>query len=199
VRVAVAALVIFASYVALASLRPLIITRVRVGSWAFRGGARRGRLVGAALSASWGVVCVGAIFDLSGQVDRIGALDWFSLHAVGVVIAVAGLPLIVVAQATMGASWRIGVDPGEKTELVTEGVFRFSRNPIYCGMVAMAVGVALMVPNAVSVAAVALFIVAVELQVRAIEEPYLRRVHGTEFTNWAATSGRFLPGIGTTR
>jgi len=189
--VAVAALVIFAFYVALATLRPLIVTRMRAGYWALRGAPGRGRLVGALLSLSWGVVCLGAILDLNAQVDRIGALDQS--------IAVAGLPLIVVAQATMAASWRIGVDPGEKTELVTGGLFRFSRNPIYGGMVAMAVGVALMVPNAVCVAAVALIVVAVELQVRAIEEPYLRRVHGDVFTNWTATSGRFLPGIGTTR
>ena len=99
----------------------------------------------------------------------------------------------------MGASWRIGVDPGETTELVTAGLFRFSRNPIYCGMIAMAVGVALMVPNTVSVIAVALFVLVVEVQVRAIEEPHLRRLHGSEFTRWTATSGRFLPGVGTTR
>jgi protein-S-isoprenylcysteine O-methyltransferase Ste14 len=197
--VAVAALVIFASYVALASLRPLIVTRVRAGYWAFRGAPGRGRFVGLLLSVSWGIVCAGAILDLNGQVARIGTLDGSIFQAAGVVVAVAGLPLIVVAQATMGASWRIGVDPGEKTDLVTGGLFRFSRNPIYCGMVAMAVGVALMVPNAVTIAAVALFIVVVELQVRAIEEPYLRRVHRDEFTSWASTSGRFLPGIGTTR
>ena len=196
---AVAALVIFAFYVALATLRPLIVTRMRAGYWALRGAPGRGRLVGALLLLSWGVVSLGAILDLNGQVDRIGALDRSIVHAVGVVVAVAGLPLIVVAQATMAASWRIGVDPDEKTELVTGGVFRFSRNPIHGGMVAMAVGVALMVPNAVCVAAVALIVVAVELQVRAIEEPYLRRVHGDVFTNWTATSGRFLPGIGTTR
>jgi protein-S-isoprenylcysteine O-methyltransferase Ste14 len=144
-------------------------------------------------------VCLGAIFDLNGQFGRIGALDRLIVHALGVVVAIAGLPLIVVAQATMGGAWRIGVDPSEKTELVTGGLFRFSRNPIYCGMLALAVGVALMVPNAVSVAGVALFVVVVELQVRAIEEPYLRRMHGDEFTSWAATSGRFLPGIGPTR
>jgi protein-S-isoprenylcysteine O-methyltransferase Ste14 len=144
-------------------------------------------------------VCLGAILDLNGQVDRIGAFDRLIVHAVGVVVAVAGLPLIVVAQGTMGRSWRIGVDPGEKTELVTDGLFKLSRNPIYCGMVAMAVGVALMVPNPVSLAAVALFIVAVELQVRTVEEPYLRCMHRGEFTSWAATSGRFLPGIGTSR
>src|SRR5205823_2363375 len=65
--VAVAALVIFASYVALASLRPLLVTRVRAGYWALRGAPGRGRFVGLLVSASWGVVWWGAILDLNGQ------------------------------------------------------------------------------------------------------------------------------------
>jgi protein-S-isoprenylcysteine O-methyltransferase Ste14 len=117
-------------------------------------------------------------------------------RVVGIVVGVAGLPLIVAAQETMGASWRIGVDPEERTELVTAGVFRLSRNPIYTGMVAMAVGVALMVPNRLSVAAVGLYVLVVELQVRGVEEPYLRGWHGSNYEGWAATSGRFLPGVG---
>ena len=47
----------------------------------------------------------------------------------------------------MGASWRIGVDPEETTELVTGGVFGLCRNPIYTFMVIAWVGFALLVPT----------------------------------------------------
>jgi protein-S-isoprenylcysteine O-methyltransferase Ste14 len=36
----------------------------------------------------------------------------------------------------------------------------------------------------------------VELQVRAVEEPYLRLVHGEAYAIYAANTGRFVPGIG---
>ncbi len=35
-----------------------------------------------------------------------------------------------------------------------------------------------------------------QVQVRAIEEPYLVRTHGAAYTGYAARTGRFLPGIG---
>ncbi len=44
-----------------------------------------------------------------------------------------------------------------------------------------------------------LLMVAVELQTRLIEEPYLSRVHGAQYTVYAAQVGRFLPRIGRLR
>jgi protein-S-isoprenylcysteine O-methyltransferase Ste14 len=35
-----------------------------------------------------------------------------------------------------GASWRIGVDPDERTTLVTSGPFAIARNPIFTAMAA---------------------------------------------------------------
>lgn len=46
--------------------------------------------------------------------------------------AIAGC-VVLVAQAQMGNSWRIGVDP-KLTELVQRGLFRFSRNPIFLSL-----------------------------------------------------------------
>jgi protein-S-isoprenylcysteine O-methyltransferase Ste14 len=39
-------------------------------------------------------------------------------------------------------------------------------------------------------------VVAGELQVRLIEEPYLLATHGGTYQRYAATTGRFVPGIG---
>jgi len=111
----------------------------------------------------------------------------------GVLIAVAAILLTLVAQLQMGASWRIGVDPAERTELVTTGVYERVRNPIYTGMAAFTVGLGLVVPSASSAVATVLMVAGVELQTRAVEEPYLRAVHGDAFEAWARRSGRFIP------
>jgi protein-S-isoprenylcysteine O-methyltransferase Ste14 len=58
------------------------------------------------------------------------------------------------------------------------------------------VGLALVVPNIVSLIAVAALLTALEIQVRLVEEPYLARTHGDDYRRYAAATGRFLPGIG---
>src|SRR5918996_1007579 len=45
------------------------------------------------------------------------------------------------------------------------------------------------------VAAVAA-VIGLEMQVRLVEEPYLRRAHGDEFGAYEARVGRFVPGVG---
>ena len=108
----------------------------------------------------------------------------------------AGLAVIVFSQQWMGRSWRIGVDEQERTELVCTGPFALVRNPIYTGMIAAVLGLALLVPNVIAAASVALLLAALEVQTRLVEEPYLLRVHGSSYGSWASRTGRFLPGVG---
>jgi protein-S-isoprenylcysteine O-methyltransferase Ste14 len=120
-----------------------------------------------------------------------------ALKAVGLVVALAGFAVTLAAQTGMGASWRIGVDETERTELVTSGpLFGAVRNPIFTAMVAAQAGIVLMVPTGVSVAALAALVAAVQLQVRTAEEPYLLTTHGDAYSDYAARTGRFVPGIG---
>jgi protein-S-isoprenylcysteine O-methyltransferase Ste14 len=118
------------------------------------------------------------------------------VQVVGLAVALIGFAAALAAQTGMGASWRIGVDPEERTELVTTGIFGAVRNPIFTAMVAAQAGVALMVPTWVSAAALAALVAAVQLQVRAVEEPYLLSVHGSAYRDYAAVTGRFLPAVG---
>ena len=99
----------------------------------------------------------------------------------------------------MGSSWRIGVDHAERTELVTSGPFALSRNPIFAAMIPTSLGLGLMVPSGVAPVGVAALLVALELQVRIVEEPYLRRVHGASYADYATRVGRFVPGVGLLR
>jgi protein-S-isoprenylcysteine O-methyltransferase Ste14 len=117
----------------------------------------------------------------------------------GLALALAGFLGVLAAQTGMGASWRIGVEESDRTELVTGGLFAVVRNPIFTLMVLAQCGFVLMVPTALTVAALGCLVLAVELQVRVVEEPYLLRVHGGAYRGYAAGTGRFVPGLGRLR
>jgi protein-S-isoprenylcysteine O-methyltransferase Ste14 len=112
------------------------------------------------------------------------------------VLFALGLTATFYAQLAMGRSWRVGVDEAERTDLVTIGPFRLVRNPIYSAMLPAFLGLVLMTPNALALAALALLFVALELQVRVVEEPHLLRAHGDEYAEYAARVGRFVPAVG---
>jgi protein-S-isoprenylcysteine O-methyltransferase Ste14 len=118
------------------------------------------------------------------------------LQGIGSLLAVVGISLTIAAQLSMRDSWRIGVDASERTELRTSGMFRLVRNPIFTAMAITASGMLLMVPTAVSLVGLVALIVALHLQVRVVEEPYLLRTHGESYENYRSTAGRFLPRIG---
>ena len=133
---------------------------------------------------------------LAGVVEPIGALDRHAVHLAGLAIFALGLAGVLVGQAQMGASWRIGTDPRQRTELVTRGLFAVVRNPIYTALVPTLLGLALLVPSAVALASVVLFLAVVEVETRVIEEPHLLRVHGDDYLRYAARVGRFVPRLG---
>ena len=200
---AVVALVAYFIYLALAfGLRTVIQIR-RTGSSGFKGVS--GRLG----SAEWfaGIFFVVAllvgvvapVLALVDVVEPIDVLDTAGVHGAGIVLFAAGLAATLAAQLAMGESWRIGVDERERTELVTDGPFALARNPIFAAMLPTSLGLALMVPSWVALVGLVALFLALELQVRVVEEPYLRRVHGSTYGDYASRVGRFMPGVGLLR
>jgi protein-S-isoprenylcysteine O-methyltransferase Ste14 len=118
------------------------------------------------------------------------------LVAVGLVLAGGGFVFAVVGQQAMGRSWRIGVDPAARTELVTGGVFAVVRNPIFTAMMLIQLGTALMALSWLSLLGVALMVTACEVQTRLVEEPYLLQTHRVGYRDYAVRVGRFVPLIG---
>jgi protein-S-isoprenylcysteine O-methyltransferase Ste14 len=116
--------------------------------------------------------------------------------AIGVALALASIATTVWSQVVMGASWRVGVDHDTPGELVTDGPFRYVRNPIYTSMFAFTVAIAVLLPGVATIAIVAAAIASGELHVRTIEEPFLVTHYGVAYRTWASTTGRFVPGMG---
>jgi len=138
------------------------------------------------------------IANLAG-VASAAPLDRPEVAFAGLAVAVLGIGGSVVSQAAMGRSWRADVDPDSTTALVTSGLFRWVRNPIFTSSALVALGVAVVVPNVVAVPMLAVFIATYQIQVRLVEEPYLRRVHGDAYRAHAERTGRFIPWLGRDR
>jgi len=90
-------------------------------------------------------------------------------------------------------AWR---HQGLRTALVTRGPYRAVRNPIFTFMVMALAGMALLVPNALTLLALVALVLAVELQVKVVEEPYLDRTHGEAYRRYRAGTWRFVPFVG---
>jgi protein-S-isoprenylcysteine O-methyltransferase Ste14 len=113
------------------------------------------------------------------------------IQLVGIVLLVFSLGWTVLAQIQMGNSWRIGIDEENQAALVQSGVFRFSRNPIFLGMIATLTGVFLTIPNALTLLFLVLGVVLIQIQVR-LEEEFLGKIHGAEYEEFRRRVRRWI-------
>lgn len=117
--------------------------------------------------------------------------DLPKLASPAAILAVAGALLVIIAQVQMGRAWRIGVREGDAPLFVSHGLFRFSRNPIFVGM--MLVGMAAAMASGLwwAWAAFAAFIVSCAVQVR-IEERHLEASFGQAYRDFRARVPRWF-------
>lgn len=114
-----------------------------------------------------------------------------SLKITGVVVCMTSFIWTVIAQLQMGNSWRIGIDEQNKTALVTHGLFNYSRNPIFLGMILTLSGVFMLIPNAITLLAFCLGYVLIQVQIR-IEEEFLSRQYGIAYAQYKTNTRRLI-------
>ncbi|MFN4158903.1 MAG: methyltransferase family protein [Gemmobacter sp.] len=140
----------------------------------------------AALAAVWALDAIvpWSLFGPSGA--RVGAV------AIG-----AGLLLMGVAAAQMLTQRTTVIPRGVPAQLVTGGVFRLSRNPIYLGDALVLAGAILWWDVAHAFPILLAFMALIQRRFILPEEAVLRRLFGTAFEDWAARTGRWIgPGSG---
>lgn len=109
----------------------------------------------------------------------------------GVLLGYTGIVVVLVAQWQMQSSWRIGVDPTETTELITQGLYARSRNPIYFGILLYWTGLCIVAPDPLIVSLGVICWTSIEVIVRCVEEPYLEAVHGQAFSEYRQRTHRY--------
>jgi protein-S-isoprenylcysteine O-methyltransferase Ste14 len=130
-----------------------------------------------------------------GAADPLYRRPGLALLVMGVALAALAAALVWRGQEDMAASWRIGIAPRERTELVTGGLFRFCRNPIYLGLQLALAAFCCLLPGFPSLGLLALGAVLLHVQAR-LEEDYLLERHGRAYAEYCARVGRFLPFTG---
>lgn len=120
---------------------------------------------------------------------RFTSLTW---QIAGGVLIVAGMLLLVSAN---GLFVRAGTDVipfKDVSSLVTSGVYRFSRNPMYLGMVLVLLGCAVTVGAASALPIPLLFAIIVELRFIRPEERMLQGLFPAEYPAYCARVRRWL-------
>jgi protein-S-isoprenylcysteine O-methyltransferase Ste14 len=109
-----------------------------------------------------------------------------------VCMAAAALSASLACWRRMGKSWRMGIDPDERTRLIVTGPYAFVRHPIYAlsSLLMLATVVAVPTPAMLIVATIHLLFLQWEAR---REEKYLVKIHGIEYQQYLRHVGRFLP------
>ena len=118
-------------------------------------------------------------------------LDNPTIKYAGLALLFISLTWTVIAQGHMKNSWRIGIDTDTKTELVTNGLFSISRNPIFFGMILTLIGLFLITPNALTVLFLILGYVLIQIQIR-LEEEFLSKEHGEKYLEYKKKVRRLI-------
>jgi len=111
------------------------------------------------------------------------------------IIATVGAAIVMVAQVQMGRAWRVGVREGDAPLFISHGLFRYSRNPIFVGMMLVGLSAAMVSGTWWSWSALAVFIASCAVQVR-IEEAHLEASFGQSYREFRSSVPRWA-GFGT--
>lgn len=149
------------------------------------------KLVEAALLAiTWSMAAVQlASVGLSGRLDT--AFAGSGVRAAGIALALLGAALFIKAMKDMGSQWRAGVDSGRLPELVTGGIYRYSRNPAFVGFDLFYIGFALAFSNALQMLFTLLAVFTLHLQIRE-EEKFMEKAGGPEYREYCRKTARYF-------
>ncbi|MCX6828763.1 MAG: isoprenylcysteine carboxylmethyltransferase family protein [candidate division Zixibacteria bacterium] len=111
-------------------------------------------------------------------------------RSIALLLFILGFLLLFAGRFEMGSSFRIG-SPKEDTKLKVNGLFRFSRNPMYLGVYTTILASVVYTLNPILLA-VCIFVIAVHHQIVLAEEQYLLRAFGEEYREYCAHVRRYI-------
>jgi protein-S-isoprenylcysteine O-methyltransferase Ste14 len=118
------------------------------------------------------------------SLERAATMNPWRVGA-GLVVAAAGLSLTLAAARHFARRRANIVTFHPPTELVVDGWFRFSRNPMYLGFTLLLAGAALALGGVLTFVPTLLFVLAAETVYIPFEERAMRRVFGEDYRRYS--------------
>jgi protein-S-isoprenylcysteine O-methyltransferase Ste14 len=125
---------------------------------------------------------------------NVSTREFFHSEAVawaGVLFCLAGLLLLLWSLISFRQSFRIGIDTDHPDKLIVDGVFAFSRNPIYVAFAMVLIGEFLIFSNWISLVYLIAATWLVHRQVLR-EEEYLKGHYGQAYAEYCYRVRRYL-------
>lgn len=129
--------------------------------------------------------------SLMPNLSPIESLKYDYLTWVGIGLLHLSFLIIFIAQRNMANEWRIGIIDENKVNLIKNGLFRISINPIFLGVVLVFFGLFLIIPNAITAAILVSGFIVIQIQVR-LEEEFLIKKLGVEYNQYMNNVKRWL-------
>jgi protein-S-isoprenylcysteine O-methyltransferase Ste14 len=157
--------------------------------------SHRGRLEIALLIVAW----IAFFLPLVWICTPLFAFADYPLHPIsffsGIVCLTFGLWLFYRSHVDLGTNWSITLEVREKHQLITSGIYRWVRHPMYLSLLIYSLGQALVVPNWLvgpSYGVAMLLIFACRL---GPEERMMTEQFGQAYEAYRAISKRLIPGL----
>jgi len=115
-----------------------------------------------------------------------------ALRWIAAIVAVGCLAATIKCWARMGCGWRMAVTDEANQTLITDGMFRRIRHPIYAFSILLMACTMIVVPTLPILALGVLHIGLMVLKARN-EERFLLARHGAAYADYVARTGRFVP------
>lgn len=113
------------------------------------------------------------------------------LSSIGILVMAVGLTIFIVAMISMKTSWRVGIDKSTTASLVTEGIYRFTRNPAFVGFDLMFIGLFVTYPNILTLGIAVLNVLAIHRLILQ-EEKHLKITFSEEYLKYYSDTRRYI-------
>jgi protein-S-isoprenylcysteine O-methyltransferase Ste14 len=108
------------------------------------------------------------------------------------VVGAAALLGTLVCWKRMGKSWRMGINPDEKTQLIVSGPYAYVRHPIYALSSLLMLATMAAIPSPLMLAVGVIHLGLLQWEAKR-EEKYLVVHHGPAYEEYCRRVGRFVP------